>query len=527
MTSRKMMQYHNQPTPQSQPVLGHNMVANNAGGFAFSADGWTRLKRFLIIGSEGGTYYQGEVTLTRENAQVVLECLQEDGIRAVNEIVAVSESNAALKQSPVIFALALAAAVGNAKAKQEAFKVLPRVARTASSLMEFVDAVTQVRGWGRGLRNAVSNWYLSKPVGDLAYQVIKYRTRNGWSHLDLLRSAHPRPKNGQQKALFAYLAGKGPVPEDLPQVVAYERLQTVTSVKEAVSIIVANKLPREAVPDGLLKEREVWAALLESMPVMAMIRTLNRLSAVGLTDPFSDSLSKIVGVLENPDIIKKSRLHPLFIYKAMKQYSQGRGDKGSLTWQPSSKVLAALETAFELSFNNVEAIPKKILVGVDVSGSMSSPVNGAPNVSAYEAAAVTALVYIRAQKLSHVILFDTTFHEVRISERTSLSELNTIISRYNGGTDVSQVARYALSSGLDVDGIIQFTDSESWAGNRHTFEVIEQLRKKLGHTVRVVNVQATASATTLINPKDKDSMELPGFGPDVPQLANLFLGGNF
>ena len=32
------------------------MVENNAGGFVFKLDEWKQLERFLILGSEGGTF---------------------------------------------------------------------------------------------------------------------------------------------------------------------------------------------------------------------------------------------------------------------------------------------------------------------------------------------------------------------------------------------------------------------------------------------------------------------------------------
>ena len=64
---------------------------NSAGGFAWAVDDWTRLRRFLILGSEGGSYYASEWTLTRENAQVVERCLAADGPRTVAAIVRVSD----------------------------------------------------------------------------------------------------------------------------------------------------------------------------------------------------------------------------------------------------------------------------------------------------------------------------------------------------------------------------------------------------------------------------------------------------
>jgi 60 kDa SS-A/Ro ribonucleoprotein len=67
--------------PQSAPIPGSDQVPNSAGGYAWGVDDWTRLRRFLVLGSEGGSYYAGEWVLTRENAQAVERCLAADGAR--------------------------------------------------------------------------------------------------------------------------------------------------------------------------------------------------------------------------------------------------------------------------------------------------------------------------------------------------------------------------------------------------------------------------------------------------------------
>ncbi len=65
--------------PQGEPIPGSAQVPNSAGGYAWALDRWGRLDRFLVLGSEGGTYYVGERALTRENAAAVAEAIAEDG----------------------------------------------------------------------------------------------------------------------------------------------------------------------------------------------------------------------------------------------------------------------------------------------------------------------------------------------------------------------------------------------------------------------------------------------------------------
>src|SRR5262245_11104156 len=142
--------------PQSAPIPGSTQVANSAGGFAWAVDDWARLRRFLILGSEGGSYYAGEWKLTRENAEAVERCLGADGARTVAEIVEVSDAGRAPKNDAAIFALALAAGLGDEPTRKAALEALPRVCRTATHLFQFAAFVEGFRGWGArcGVRSA-------------------------------------------------------------------------------------------------------------------------------------------------------------------------------------------------------------------------------------------------------------------------------------------------------------------------------------------------------------------------------------
>ena len=128
-------------TPQSEPVVGENQVENNAGGYVFALDNWKRLDRFLIIGSEGGTYYVREKALTQDNAQSVLDCIKSDGPRVVDRIVEISEAGRAPKNDPALFALAMCAGLGNTETRKAALEALPKVARIGTYLFHFVEYI--------------------------------------------------------------------------------------------------------------------------------------------------------------------------------------------------------------------------------------------------------------------------------------------------------------------------------------------------------------------------------------------------
>jgi 60 kDa SS-A/Ro ribonucleoprotein len=50
----------------------------------------------------------------------------------------------------------------------------------------------------------VGRWYTRKSPGDLAYQLLKYQSRDGWAHRDALRIAHPKAPSSEHDALFRF-----------------------------------------------------------------------------------------------------------------------------------------------------------------------------------------------------------------------------------------------------------------------------------------------------------------------------------
>src|SRR5574341_349095 len=284
-----------------------DQVENNAGGYVFQLDCWARLDRFLILGSEGGTYYVDEKRHTKQAAEAVKACLATDGPRTVARIVEISESGRAHKNDPAIFALAMAAGSADAKTRQAALNALPKVCRIGTHLFHFVADVGNFRRWGRSLRKAIARWYTARQPSDLAHQLIKYQSRDKWSHKNVLQLAHPTPPTTVHGALFRYVVrGLEKFPDqhpkrdsiksadttiikDLPGIIAaFEEIHSPgVDVKRAAKLITEQRLPHECVPNEMKDKPEIWAALLPHMGLTAMIRNLGKMSNVGLLKPMS------------------------------------------------------------------------------------------------------------------------------------------------------------------------------------------------------------------------------------------------
>jgi 60 kDa SS-A/Ro ribonucleoprotein len=513
-------------TPQSEPIPGSSQVLNSPGGYAFPVDDWVRLDRFLVLGSEGGSDYAGERQLTRDNAEAVLRAIQEDGLRAVSRIREVSHSGRAPRNDPAVFALAMAAKLGDEPSRKAAFAALPEVARTSTHLFQFAEALQAFGGWGRATTRAVAGWYQRENVGELAYQAVKYRQRDGWTHADLLRLSHPKAPTAAHRDLYAWIVD-GVMPADgeaLKQIKGFEHLQNVTAPAEAATLITEYRLPWETVPTELRSSPEVWAALIQEMPLTAMIRNLATMTRIGLVAPMADATRKVVEELGDRERIRRARVHPLAILAALKTYEQGRGERGKHTWTPVQHVVNALDEAFYLAFDNVEATGKRWLLGVDVSGSMSSgAVAGVAGMTPRVAAAAMTLV-TAATEPKHVIMsFQDRFMPLGISPGERLDDVVRKTDRLPfGRTDCALPMLYATERGIPVDVFVVYTDSETWFGRVHPVQALQQYRQTMGIPARLIVVAFVANRFSIADPDDGGMLDVVGFDTAVPSLIRDF-----
>ena len=285
---RKQSPYHTinpRVTPQSEPIPG--TVANSAGGYSFQVDRLDLAQPLPHPGhARAGRTTSVESKLTKDNADALFACIKEDGARTVQTIVDISVQGRNPKQHPVMFALAACTGAEDTVTRQAALDAIPLVCRTGSHLFLFASYVEQFRGWGRGLRNAVAKWYTERDEDDLALQVAKYQSREGWSHRDLLRLSKPgapgRPKverGSGRDQILAWAAGKseGQFNDTFLNTVDTIRRGEL-SMDKAVGLIEQYRLPWEVLPTELLAKAEVWHALIPNLGIGALVRNLGRIS---------------------------------------------------------------------------------------------------------------------------------------------------------------------------------------------------------------------------------------------------------
>lgn len=551
---------------QFEPIKGREeeMTRNSNGAFVFAVDDWKQLERFLVLGSEKGTYYISAGKLTRDNALAVLRCLDADPVRTVNTIVSVSDAGRAVKNDPALFALALASSHSNPATRKMAFDALSKVARTATHLFTFAEYMQSFRGWGKAARRAVASWYTEKDAKALAYQLIKYQNRDGWSHRDLMRLSHPVAKDDHQEALFRWavsgyeglsdttrkvrrtveyggVKGHEIVNLDRPslvgflheQVEAFEQMKklNVSEVSKAVDLITRYDLPREAVSTHFLTNPDVWVALLNRMPMTATVRNLGVMTKNGVFG-IKSAKDKVLDMLSNEEHLKRSRIHPMQVLIALKTYSNGGGMRSKSTWTVDKDIAIALDDAFYKTFQNVTPTGKRQLIALDVSGSMSmAGTTAIEGLTAREVTAAVALVTMAVEKDVTILGFQDKVVELDINPGMDLPKVLKVISGLPfGSTDCSAPFAWAKQHKKEFDAFSVYTDNETGSGSywghrasSQPSDALKAYRKSTGIPAKLAVVATAANNFSIADPKDAGMMDVCGFDGSVPAvLADFF-----
>ncbi|QIR36655.1 TROVE domain-containing protein [Tolypothrix sp. PCC 7910] len=520
-------------TPQTQPIPGREaeMVKGRSGGYMFEAGIWKMLRRCLLIGTAKSTYYAGKQELTEDFVDVVKQAVAENPGRVAEEILYASDGRAINNSAPIL-ALVLLSMGETPEAKKAFGDIFGQVVRTGSHFYEWLNYTKSLRGFGKVVREAGKTWLSREDVKGLAYQLLKYQQRQGFSHRDALRLFHVKPPTETHRELFEWVVkGWEDLPADIPsealaQIWWYEWLKRNPS--ETHTAIAQGRLTHEmAAPLGKM-DKQAWQLLFQEMPIGAMLRNLGSLTELGvLRADESANILRVEAVLNNQEHLRKGRIHPIDVLKALKTYqSGGRLGRSQKTWEPVPRIVDILEKALELSFDVVQPTGKIFMHAVDVSGSMSWGVVDSVGLSCCEIATTMALVTAKAEKNYMIRGFATEFRELGITAKDTFSSALRKASNQNfGGTDASVAYDWMIQNRFKADVVCFWTDNESWAGHKHPSQALAQYRQKVNPNAKAVYVTLTPYNITLVDPQDPLSWDLAGFDPGTPRIIQMLATG--
>ena len=506
---------------------------NEAGGRAYTLAPKHGLAQLAATGCFNGTYYaQADEQLA--TLKTLVDQVTDHTFLA--KLAVYSRERAMMKDMPVALLLALS------KRDPALFrKVFDRVVdngRTLRTLVQFVRSGQFGRkGLSYSLQRAVQRWLNSASVEKLLSASIG----NDPSLRDVLRLARPTPADNARRALFGWLTDKpvekwAPATEtDLPEeVMALAAFRKAESA-EAQILILGNMHVRWDLLADTAKGTAVWAAIARKMGPQALRMNLNTLVRHGVIGPDAnrEMVDYVAARLADQDEIRRSRQFP---YQYLAAYMHASDEV-------PQKIKTALHKAAEIACGNVPELPGPVVIGLDVSGSMGSPVTGnrgrgaTSKMRCVDVAALFAAAILRRNPDSVVIPFDTAAYEAKVDPSDSVLSLAERLAKYGGGTNCSLplAAANARYANRKFAGCVLVSDQESWVGtgrNGSTAVMTEwqtfvrnqvQLHGKGSAGPKLVCIDLQPYTTTQA-PDRSDILNVGGFSDAVFNVVASFLG---
>ena len=85
---------------------------------------------------------------------------------------------------------------------------------------------------------------------------------------------------------------------------------------------------------------------------------------------------------------------------------------------------------------------------------------------------------------------------------------------------------YALDRGREIDAFVIYTDSETWAGDIHPVQALQEYRRASGIPARLVIVGMVSNGFSIADPADPGMLDVVGFDTATPQLISDFARGD-
>ncbi len=513
------------PASKSTPA---NRI-NEAGGRAYAFSPEHALAQYAATGTFNQTYYANE----REQLQKVLELAAKVDPQFVAKAAVYTREKGLMKDMPAFLTAYLAA-----KDVRHLASVFPRVIDNGMMLRNFVQIVRSGvvgrKSFGSAPKRLARAWFVNRSPE----QIFRQSLGADPSMKDVIKMVRPSPKlatgetDAVREALYGYLIGKDVAHDKLPKVV-----QDFESFKKDRGVI--PDVPFEMLT-ALDLDTEAWTAIARRMSWTQLRMNLNTLLRHGV---FRDAemVSFVANKLRDAELVRRARVFPfqlLVAFKAAKADMPG-------------EITMALQQAMEIAIENVPAIPGKIYLCPDVSGSMHSAATGfrkgaTSAVRCLDVAALVSAAFVRRNTSAEVLPFSDDV----VKMPRKLNPLDSVMTNAellaglpSGGTACSAPLRRLNEERAKGDLVIFVSDNQSWADFAKAGDAKKGLASFLGIGSRATVMAEEWDRFRSRNPNAKlvlidvqpygstqmheraDVLNVGGFSDAVFEVVSLFAKG--
>jgi len=477
-------------------------IVNNAGGVAYKLSSKHSLAQLACTGTFGSTYY----VAAKDQLTQTLALAREVEPEFVAKLAVYSRNQSFMKDMPALL-LAVLHADPNSRVLFE--KVFHRVIGNPKMLKNFCQivrsGVTGRKSFGSCSKRLIQDWIVNCSTD----QLVNGTVGNDPSLADVIKMVHPKPKSPEQESLFNWIIGKGTKEENLPGLV--KELEAFRKGKTTVPPDVNFQLLTSA---PLTTEQWKKIALSSSWHTVRM--NLNTFKRHGVLED-KTVVTTLVDVLQQVP-------RQVFPYQLMASFENAS--------DVPTKLTNALQDAVEKAVENIPPFKGKVVVCVDSSGSMESPITGArgsatSKVTCMDVAALVASCVLRKADECEVVRFDETAVLLKLNPRDSIMTNKSKISNDGGGTDCGSAMRLLNSKDIKADLVLFVSDNESWVdrGNYmgRTGLVAEwQKFQAKNPKAKLVCLDITPNTHTQA-PDSKNRLNVGGFSDTVFEVVSAFM----
>lgn len=414
---------------------------NRAGGKAYAFSPKHALAQYAATGCFGNTFYAS----AEEQLDEVLNLAAKAEPKFIAQCAVFARQRAFLKDMPAFLCAVLATRDLDALKR-----IFSRVIDNGRMLRNFVQVmrsgVTGRKSLGTAPKRLVLNWLENRDFD----QLLRDSVGNDPSLADIVKMVHPKPRDSQREAFYAWLIGRKVDVASLPPVVREYEDYKAGRAKRPPDV------PFQLLTSLPLRDVE-WADIARNAGWQMTRMNLNTFARQGVF-----KLDRMAGLiasrLADADEVRRARAFP---YQLMVAWRMA-GDT------VPQEVRDALQDAMEVAIENVPALPGKTYVLVDVSGSMQAAVTGERGrptsaVRCRDVAALMAASVLRVNRTAEVIPFHTEVEHVKLNARDSVMTNAAVLSKLpSGGTNCSAPLRYLNARGAKGDLVVFVSDNESW-----------------------------------------------------------------
>lgn len=413
------------------------------------------------------------------------------------------------------------------------------VRQAAPLVVKRADELTGVVAYWLSTRGSKSKFPngLKKGLADAAeqfdeWQVGRYLSNDKQVKMrDVLRLIDMRAGRPWSRELHEYVLTGHVHSESLPKIAAQQRLNKLDNelTDEAKQLIADGHATWEQAVSKFGNKKETWEAVLPHMGIMAQIRNLRNLLDAGV------DVSPVLARLNDPEQVRRSRQLPFRFYAAFKELNGGNDMYSRRVARSKSTLLKpvndALENALASSVQNIPPMRGHTVIGVDLSGSMTSPVSQKSSIYNYEIAALLGALTSKAGDDCTISMFGDRLATFKPDPEMSILEITNRVANTEVGhsTHAYLVVDDLIKRKEHAERLILFSDmqcyssgSSRWGSGRVALaDQVRTYREQVNPLFKVYSVDLAGYGTAQFNEHDLNTVLLAGWSDRILEFVTM------